>query len=289
LAKPIRYNPGGMPPFIHAKDPLTSAEWAALNHTIKVVGNSTVARRIIETMGPLGAGIQTVPNEIMVGITEGYKSILGLNGSAIKTKARESAVVPIIFKDFIVHWRDLEEARLTGQGFSRAKAAAAASSCARAEDKLVLFGDGRLGYEGLMTAEGRNVITGFEWERPGNAFKNFTSMIKVLADKGYSGPYAAIAHPKIYTGMHRVLAGSSLLEIAHVRALLTAGVFRSELLKPETGLVIATGRQNFELVIAVDTSAAFLGARKMNLPFRVLKSIYLRIRRSDAICTFAPK
>ncbi|HST21560.1 MAG TPA: family 1 encapsulin nanocompartment shell protein [Blastocatellia bacterium] len=278
-----------MSPFTHTSDPLTFNEWEALNHIIKIVGNSTVSRRIIEATVPLGAGIQTVPNESLVGITEGYKSILGSNGLAIKPGIRDSGIVPIIFKDFIIHWRDLEESRITGQEFSKAKAAAAASSCARAEDKLALFGHDPLGYSGLMTAEGRNVVDGLEWKRPGDAFKNFTKMTGLLADKGHTGPYAAVVHPRIYTDMHRVLAGSALLEVIHVRALLTSGVFRSELLLPNTGLVIATGRQHFELVISVDTSAAFLGARRMNLPFRIFKAIYLRIRRSDAICTFAPK
>ncbi|MGA9767484.1 MAG: family 1 encapsulin nanocompartment shell protein [Blastocatellia bacterium] len=277
-----------MSPFTHTSDPLSATEWEALNHIVKVVGNSTVTRRIIESNGPLGAGIQTVPDEFPVGITEGYKSIFGSGGSAIKPGMRDSGIVPIIFKDFIIHWRDLEESRLTGQGFSKAKAAAAASSCARAEDKLVFFGDAHLGYKGLMTAAGRNVEKGLEWKRPGDAFRNFTKMTSLLAHKGHTGPYAAVVHPRIYTDMHRVLTGSSLLEVVHVRALLTAGVFRSELLLPGTGLVIATGSQHFELVISVDTSAAFLGAKRMNLPFRVFKAIYLRIRRSDAICTFAP-
>lgn len=274
--------------FTHTSDPLTASEWQTLNHMVNMVGSSTISRRIIEATGPLGAGIQTVPDEYLVGITEGYISILGSSGSAIKLGNRNSGIVPIIFKDFIIHWRDIEESRLTGQEFSKAKAAAAASSCARAEDKLVLFGNDPLGYSGLMTAEGRNIVEGLEWKRPGDAFRNFTKMIAILADRGHSGPYAAVVHPRIYTDMHRVLTGSSLLEIAHVRALLTSGIFRSELLFPNTGLVIATGKQNFELVISVDTSAAFLGAKRMNLPFRVFKAIYLRIRRSDAICTFVP-
>ena len=278
-----------MPSSMRTNDPLTPGEWQVLDRTVKAVGNSTISRRIIETTGPLGAGMQTVPNESLVGITEGYKSILGLNGTPIKPEGRNSAIVPIIFKDFISHWRDIEESRLTGQGFPRAKAAAAASCCARAEDRLVLFGDEPLGYEGLMTAKGRNIFYGLEWDRPGDGFQNFTMMTKVLEQKGYAGPYAAVAHPRIYTNLHRVLPGSSFLEIVNVRALLTGGVFKSELLKPGTGLVIATGKQNFELMIGLDTSAAFLGARKMNLPFRVLKSIYLRIRRSDAICAFAPE
>lgn len=281
------YNPRSMALTIRTSDPLTPSEWEILDRTVKIVGNSTVARRIIETIGPLGPGAQTVPNESMVGITEGYKSILGLNGTAIKPAHRRSAIVPIIFKDFILHWRDIEESRLTAQVFPRAKAAAAASCCAKAEDKLVLFGCDTPNYTGLMTAEGRNDFYGLDWEQPGKAFQNFTKITKLLEEKGYAGPYAAVTHPKIYTNMHRILPGSSFLEIDHVKALFASGIFKSELLKPGTGLVIATGRQNFELIIGVDTSAAYLGAKKMNLPFRVLKSIYLRIRRSDAICTFS--
>src|ERR1044072_9137430 len=108
-----------MPPFMHISDPLTPGEWETLDRTVKIVGNSTVARRIIETTGPLGAGGQTVANDSFVGITEGYKSILGHNGLALRPEERKSAIVPIIFKDFISHWRDIEEARLTGLGFPR--------------------------------------------------------------------------------------------------------------------------------------------------------------------------
>src|ERR1044071_8021401 len=110
-----------------------------------------------------------------------------------------SGIVPIIFKDFIIHWRDIEESRITGQEFSKAKAAAAASICARAEDKLVLFGHAPLGYSGLMTAEGRKEVEGLEWKRPGDAFRNFTKMTGLLADKGYTGPYDAVVNPRIYT------------------------------------------------------------------------------------------
>jgi uncharacterized linocin/CFP29 family protein len=55
---------------------------------------------------------------------------------------------------------------------------------------------------------------------------------------------------------------------------------------PYSGVLVSTERTNLEIVIAVDTSIAFLGAKKMNLPFRVFKAIYLRIMRGDAICAF---
>ena len=272
--------------FFHKGDPLTREEWELLLKTVSAVGNATVSRRFIPTTGPLGAGAQTVPTETLVGITEGYKSLLGEDGTRVVTGKRSSDIVPILSKDFVLHWRDLAEARQTAQPLSFAKAAAAASSCARTEDKLVFYGHSAYGYEGLMTVPGRNVITGLGWSNPGDAFSNFTKLTQVLRSKGYNGPFAAVVHPHIYADMHRVLEGSSLLEITHVKALFTAGIFKSSLLAPRTGLVVSTGKENLELVISVDTSLAFLGAKQMNLPFRVFKAIYLRILRSDAICTF---
>ena len=272
--------------FVHTNDPLTPTEWEALMKVVGAIGNSTVSRRFIETTGPIGAGEQTVPTETLVGITEGYRSILGADSPRIRPGRRDSGIVPIISKDFIIHWRDLAEARLMGQPLSLAKAAAAASSCARTEDKFVLFGHSSLGYDGLMTIPGRNIVGGFKWGNQGDAFENFKRITQVLIERGYNGPFAAVVHPLIYSDMHRVVKGPSLLEITHVRALLTAGIFRSSLLAPRSGLVISTGKQNVELVISVDSSVSFLGSRNMNLPFRVFKAIYLRILRPGSICTF---
>lgn len=272
--------------FFHKANPLTPEEGERLLKLVSGVSNATVARRFIQATGPLGAGVQTVPNETIIGITEGYKNILGNNGARVITGKKSSEIVPIISKDFVLHWRDLDEARQTGQPLSFAKAAAAAASCARTEDKLVFYGHSAYGYEGLMTIEGRNILTGLHWGNAGDAFNNFTKITRILMSRGYNGPFAAVVHPNIYADMHRVLEGSSLLEISHVKALLTAGVFRSSLLAPRSGLVVSTGKENLELIVSVDASIAFLGAKQMNLPFRVFKAVYLRILQSDAICTF---
>jgi uncharacterized linocin/CFP29 family protein len=280
------YNPDPMPVYTHIGNPLTDSEWSALNRIVKSVGDSTIIRRFIDATGPLGAGVQTVPTDTLVGITEGYKRLLGIGSDPVQIEARRSSVVPLISKDFVLHWRDLEESRREGRIISMAKAAAAATGCARTEEKLILFGHTPLGFHGLMTVEGRTVITGLSWGKPGDAFANFTHITRILLRKGYNGPYAAVVHPHIFADMHRVLEGSSLLEISHVREILSAGIFKSSLLSPRSGLVISTGRQNVELLVSIDTSVSFLGARKMNLPFRVFKAVYLRILRSDAICTF---
>jgi uncharacterized linocin/CFP29 family protein len=277
-----------MPPFFHTTNPLTETEWGTLSNVIRHVGNATITRRIIEASAPLGAGQQTVPNEELYGITEGYRGRVGGGGIALQTRKISSGIVPIIFKDFTMHWRDLEESRLTAQTFPIAKAAAAASCCARAEDRLVFFGNQEMGHSGLMTAEGRETLVGLNWESAGSAFTNFSRITEKLTKKGFNGPFAAVVHPYIFAAMHRVLARSSLLEVTHVRAILNGGIYKSELLPKLTGFVISMGKQNFELMVAVDMSAAFLGARQMNLPFRVFKAVYFRINRGDAICVFHP-
>jgi uncharacterized linocin/CFP29 family protein len=137
-----------------------------------------------------------------------------------------------------------------------------------------------------MNTERRCLLTNIRWDRHGDAFENFREAIRLLVSKGHGDPYAALVPPKIYAGMHRIIDDSSLPEIAYVRELITGGVFASPMMRNYSGLVASTGRQNLELVVAVDTSAAFLGSKKMNLPFRVFKAIYLRILSGDAICTF---
>jgi uncharacterized linocin/CFP29 family protein len=269
-----------------AGNPLDAEEWAYLSDTVALVGGSTLARRLLRSTFPLGAGVQTVPITSTVGITDGTRSILGSESELIFSKPRASGVVPIISKDFVMHWRDIAESRVMRRRFSVAKAGAAASFCARSEDKLVLSGHSALRYEGLMTVEGRRTMGLPRWERPGSAFDNFTAIVSTLARSGYKGPFASVVHPHIYADMHRLFDGSSSLEIDHVKALLSGGIARSSLLAPSSGVVFSTARQDIELLVSFDTSVAFLGSRAMNLHFRVLKAVYLRILNPGAVCTF---
>ncbi|MEW6208295.1 MAG: family 1 encapsulin nanocompartment shell protein [Acidobacteriota bacterium] len=272
--------------FLHSRDPLTPQEWEMMNKAVRRIGNSSVSRRFIESTEEVGAGTQTAPTKALIGITEGRKGLMGDDRSAVTAMMNSAGIIPILHKDFILHWRDIEQTRATHQGIPLAKAAAAAAICARAEERFVLFGDEALGYEGLMNAGGRCVLTDIRWDRRGDAFDNFRKATRMLMSKGHTGPYAALVTPKTYANMHRIIDDSSLPEIAYVKELVTGGVFASPMMKHLSGLVVSVGRQNVELVVAVDTAAAFLGSKQMNPHFRVFKAVYLRILRSDAICTF---
>src|SRR5580704_9552638 len=144
--------------FAQPASPFRADEWAQLLALTTRIGNSSVSRKLMGKTRPLGPGLQTVRHESVVAITEGLHTMPGENRTILENMPLDSSVVPIIFKDFVVHWRDIEEARLSGISMPAAKAAVAASACARREDAMVLFGDPGGARQGLMNVPGRNVI-----------------------------------------------------------------------------------------------------------------------------------
>lgn len=277
--------------YSHSEDPLTAEEWKELNEVVVSTARKIlVGRRFIELHGPLGAGVQTIIHDHFTGTTRGNLGIMGEEESdSLRSVRREAGIVPLLYKDFVIHWRDLETSRFTGAPFDSSIAAGAAAFCANREDELIFHGDNKLGYEGLMTVEGRRHMKMRDWSKSGNAFQDVVDATTTLVDTGYAGPKAMVVHPKLYAQLHRVHEGTGVLEIRNVRELLTDGVYQSSCLKEGTGVIVATGKQHFDLAVGQDFSLAYLGADKMNHPFRVFEAIYLRIKRHDAICTLSAK
>ncbi len=279
-----------MPIFAHEENPLSETEWENIkNVIIDVARRKLVGRRIVDLHGPLGPGVQTIVHDHFSGTTKGRVGLLGEEESdPIRSVRRESGIIPLIYKDFIVHWRDMETARQTGAPLDVSAAAGAAAFCADAEDDLIFNGNAEMGYEGLMVVEGRQTMTRRDWKEAGNAFKDVGEATEILVQAGFYGPFAMVVSPKLYTEMHHVHPGTGVLEIDHIRQLITDGVYRSSLIQDGYGMIVATGTQNFDLAVAQDLTVAYLGADNMNHPFRVFESVYLRIKRHGSICTLEP-
>jgi uncharacterized linocin/CFP29 family protein len=276
--------------FADDDNPLTDQEWEEINQVvIDAARRRLVGRRVVDIYGPLGPGVQTIVHDHFGGTTIGRIGLVGDDESdPIRSIRRESGIVPLIYKDFIIHWRDIETARQTGAPLDTSAAASAAAFCADAEDDLIFNGNGDLGYEGLTSVEGRQNLIRRDWAHAGNAFKDVVEATQILIDAGFYGPYAMAVSPVLYSQMQQVHPGTGVLEIEHIRQLVTDGVFQTPLIRDKYGLVMATGSQNFDLAISQDLTVAFLGPDKMNYPFRVFESVYLRIKRHGSICTLAP-
>ena len=277
-----------MPDFLgHAENPLREDEWARLNETvIQVARRSLVGRRILDIYGPLGAGVQTVPHDEYTGVSPGAVDIVGEQETAsVFTDARKFKTIPIIYKDFLLHWRDIEAARLHNMPLDVSAAAGAAALCAQQEDELIFYGDPKLGHEGLMNATGRLTVPLGDWGTPGAGYLSIVEATRRLNESGHYGPYAVILSPRLFSMLHRIFEKTGVLEIETIRQLAADGVFQSNRLRGDSGVVVSTGRENMDLAVAMDMVAAYLGASRMNHPFRVLESLILRIKHPDSICT----
>ncbi len=277
-----------MPDFLgHAENPLREEEWARLNETvIQVARRSLVGRRLLDLYGPLGAGVQTVPHDEYSGVSAGAVDIVGEQETAsVFTDIRKFKTIPIIYKDFLLHWRDIEAARTHNMPLDVSAAAGAAALCAQQEDELIFYGDPKLGHEGLMNATGRLTVSLGNWSEPGAGYISIVEATRKLNEHGHYGPYAIVLSPRLYSLLHRIFEKTGVLEIETIRQLAVDGVFQSNRLRGDSGVVVSTGRENLDLAVAMDMSTAYLGAERMNHPFRVLECLILRIKHPDAICT----
>lgn len=269
--------------------PLTDSEWEAIdNVVVQAARRQLVARRFIQVFGPLGAGIQDIDFDTYGGTDRAAIDMLGRGeGTPVESIQRIHEKIPLVYKDFVLYWRDIETSRRVGLPLDVSTAAAAAAFVAQREDDLIFNGNMELGFPGLLTADGRNHVPGHNWDDAGAAFNDIVDAIQVLVDNGFYGPYAVAVSPRRFAQMHRVYENTGVLEINHIRDVATSGVFQSPSIA-DYGMVLSTGVQNIDIAVAQDFITSYLGPANLNHPFRVLESLVLRIKRPGAICTLGP-
>ena len=275
----------------HGENPLTEEDFQRLTEAaIQSARRRLVGRRFIELYGPMGPGVQAIPYDQFTGTETGYVDIVGEMGEdRVFTDKRTFRTIPIIYKDFLIHWRDLEMAKQMNMPLDISAAAGAASWCAEKEDQLIFYGDEHLGYEGLMNHPERNIAELHDgWEKAGSAFQDVVSATETLFENGHYGPYAMAVSPRLFANLHRFWEDARVMEIDTVRRLVQGGIFQSNVIRNPGAVVVSLGEENLDLAVSVDMTVAYLGAERMNHPFRVLEALILRIKHPDAICTIEP-
>lgn len=278
-----------MPDFLQRDQaPLTPAQWATLDGVVVSTARSIlVGRRVMSLVGPFGAGVQALPSDTLGGSTTGQIDLLGnAEGEAVRLEARRFLPVPLLYKDFWLHWRDIEASDRFGLPLDTSRAAIAASAVAQAEDALLLDGNAELGLPGLRTVEGRQTVAMGDWGKVGQGFAAVVNAVRQLSDSGFPGPYALIVSTGLYAALNRLFGNTGVLEIAQVEQLARRGVYSTSVLPEPAALLIDGNAQNLDLAIASDLVTAYVESSNLNHHFRVLESLLLRIHRPDAVCVF---
>jgi len=270
--------------------PLSEEEWRAIDQTVvEVARRQLIARRILHVYGPFGAGIQDLDYNTFRGLDAAAVDIYGTGTtSAVEADWRVRQHIPILYKDFVLYWRDIETSRRLGLPLDTSAAAAAAAFVAYREDDFIFNGLPEQGFPGMLTVEGHNSLAPRDWSEVGAGFEDVVQATRILIDAGFPGPFAIVLNPMRYSQLHRVYANSGVLEIEHIRRLAEAGVYESPVIA-DYGFVFSTGSQNADIAIGQDLITAYLEATNLNHPFRVLETLVLRVRRPGSICVFEPK
>ena len=269
--------------------PLSDAQWQTLDQAVIQTAQAVlIGRRIISVVGPFGAGAEVLPNDTIVGRSMGQVDLLGDAGEAIGIERHQFLPLPLLYKDFWIHWRDLESTRQFGVPLDTGKAAAAAAATAQAEDQLVFHGNQALALPGLRTAEGRQTLPLGDWGVMGKAFADVVAGVQRLVEQGFTGPYALVVSPRLYAQLNRVFDDTGVLELEQVEKLARRGVYPAAVLGEPGALLVDSGAQNMDLALGLVLSSAYVQSENLNHLLRVLESLVLRIRRPGAILTFEP-
>jgi uncharacterized linocin/CFP29 family protein len=266
--------------------PLSRDEWAQLDAAaVATARRLLVGRRFLDLFGPLGAGLQEVPYQLFPPQEPAVVTVsVSDEPMPAPPGTRVLAPVPLLYRDFLLPWRDLEEARRLHLPLSTDPAAAAAAQVALREDDLIVNGEGEAGTPGLLTVPAALHTDAGEWATPGAAFRATTAAIQRLLSAGFPPPYALLVNPVAFAHLQRVYAGSGVLEVAHVRALVQGGVYQTSAIRTAPGLVLALGAHNVDLALGQDLTIAYLGPHGMSQLFRVFETLTVRIKRPQAIC-----
>ncbi|HBQ93843.1 MAG TPA: bacteriocin, partial [Sulfobacillus sp.] len=100
---------------LREESPLTEREWAEVDEVVsRVIAAQIVGRRFLSLFGPMGPGVQVVPIDRSPNFEIGGVDMIGQSNDAVTLSNRIYQKVPMLHRDFILVWRDLETSRTQG-------------------------------------------------------------------------------------------------------------------------------------------------------------------------------
>ncbi|MBL8696409.1 MAG: encapsulin [Planctomycetes bacterium] len=267
--------------------PLTESQSQQLQEAIvREARRTLVGRRFLGVFGPLGSGVDTVDFEEYGPDQDGEVDFTGKHDSDPIVGVRQTAVrIPILYKDFVLHWRDLELSKKLGAPIDASRAIRAAHFVADREDQLLFNGEERLGIHGLLNASGRNTVKRGDWTKYGQAYRSVVQAIDKLLSHNHHRPFALALSAPDYARLVQQREGQFAPEITAIAQLCEDGVYSSPALAEGKAVMLSTGDQNVDVAVAEDLSMTCLGDRDQDFLFRVYECLVLRIKRPKAICT----
>jgi uncharacterized linocin/CFP29 family protein len=210
--------------------------------------------------------------------------------------AEHTVKIPIISKDYNLHWRDVLSRRNNGEDLNTQHATNAARQIAEIEDRLIFSGESAtgvtwpaLGIEGFTTATGRNEYNGGDFSS--TYLADVAGAMAMLEDDGYYGPYKFCLTSAFYQQLRVLVGTTDSFAFQTLEDLLggpgsiivTNSIYASDGAQ-DSSLLIDTSPGNFELLVGSDVSNNLAQLPTMNYQGKVWEAVVPVIKRPESIC-----
>lgn len=276
--------------------PLVEEQWKQLDEAVvKAARRVLVGRKVLPVYNLADVGVMQVQWDELTEMSPALISMYGETPAEdVNTYTRKSLVVPILHKDFRIHWRDIVASQRKGVALDTANAESAALVVAQLEDELILSGEvagsPKLGIQGLATATGRNTeaSTG-AWATSPNAVNSVKNAMEELIADNFYGPYDLILQPSAFLAAHPFIGNTAVMQIDKIKELIAGKVYVTPALKAADGgadsaILMESGAENADLCVAQDLKTFYIQLRDMNHFFKCFEAVVPRIKRPQAIC-----
>lgn len=254
--------------------------WSKIDKVVNDVASKIlIARRFLSIYGPLGAGTTSIQ-------CDKFEKEENFDNGIVRTVGRTFYELPQVYEDFSIFWRDIENNLRSGMPLDLSSVAGAAQNLAKKEDTLIFYGNSSLKSEGLMNAQGVQKLKIGDWSKDENSFTDIVKAINMMQAKDIVGSnYALVLSKDLYLDLQRIQQGTGMTEYQRISKML-GGIYNTSILKEGQGVLLCPEFQYMDLAIGQDMVAAYLEQKDLNHSFRLLETVFPRIKNSNAIVVF---
>lgn len=272
-----------------------------------------VETEIVKTVRPLLVGRQIMPIRTLphagfkkytfyneTDMSQATIDMTGEPDSKDRVVLEETSVdVPVLHKEYTLHWRDVLMRREGGQDLNTQHAENAGRQVAEEEDRLILSGETdnwkALGLKGLLTSCSASSPTmranSGDWDTPGNIIPAITTAKAALRGQGHYGPYKLVMPGAVYARLEKIetyggkwyfqLVGELIGGIENI--LISDSLYPTDDTAQDSVLMLDVTPGNFELVVGQDLTNHLAQLPNMNYYGRVYEVVVPVIKRPYAI------
>ena len=247
------------------------------NTVLEVAKGQLGGRRLLEVEGPYGLGHKSFG---LMDRPVGEQAQVG--GAVARLKSAPTVPIPLLEATFELGIREVAGYEQGQAPFDLEPAVMAAIAMARAEDLLVFQGNDQLGLKGITNYPGVQSLGLGDWNVMGQPVEDIIKAVGMLEAKSLLGPYALALSPANYDVLFRRDQEAAMLQLQHLREIVTAGIVKSPALSAG-GVLVAAGRPFASIVLGQDLTLGFVGPKDTGYELVIYESLATRVSVPDAV------